>query len=779
MCPVFVFSIAGMSRGAVDRQIPGRCTRPPLCRRILDERHGVDPVHPELAAVHRFDPAEQIVDPDRCGLRVCSSGERPEELDAGVRVPPSAVDPPVGKACIEHGPGIFPRQSPTGLEIGDSHATRHAAQQCLHPERIMSDDCVTLVGAHDDSIARPASETVDRDVRDSCGAGTVLAMTSRRVPALDGLRGLAVLLVIGFHAELPGFHGGFLGVSMFFTLSGFLITRLLLDETDRTGSIDLRSFWERRFRRLLPAALVCIAAVAAFHRNIGHEIASAVVYIANWQQISSQSPYSAMFATKPLLVHFWSLAVEEQFYLLWPLLVWLAVRRFGQRGPVIALGFGATLSVLGYLGAIGDTQRVYLGTDTRAAEILIGAGLALAFNRARTRAVLDRLPRWVPVVAVIAVTASIATTSTGSSWVYLGGLIPFAVAVGVLIAASVSGHRSTRMLEHPALRACGTVSYGLYLYHWPIFATIGTDTVMRCAVSFALTTLAAIVSYHLIEHPVRTGRVPGRVYLPAVATASILLLAFPGRSGVVAAADKIRGVEPPCYYGDRCGPLNVALVDAPAPDGARPVRVVVFGDSVAQVTAWGLDASAAAAAGDIEVVGLGAGGCPLIGDSHRWYRTGNGSWNKRCRIDDALAKVATYRPDVIIAVFTVSNQVDLQVDGSWTSIEETRGRDALIERMESVAALARRTGATLLWASAPPWREPSTMFDLAVERTELHNEAIDRFLSTHPEVGRFPLAERYADLPLLAFRDGLHLEQTEAISAADTWQVPQILDAAR
>jgi len=620
---------------------------------------------------------------------------------------------------------------------------------------------------------------VEPDRRERGGASTVPAMVSRRIPALDGLRGIAVLIVIGYHAGLPGFQGGFLGVSMFFTLSGFLITRLLLEEIDETGNINLRSFWERRFRRLLPAALVCIAAVGATHQNIGREIASAVAYVANWQQLASERQYEAMFITEPPLVHFWSLAVEEQFYLLWPLLLWISIRRFGERGPVLALGFGAMLSVVGYLGALGDTQRIYLGTDTRGAEILVGAGVAMVLHLDRGRFILARLPRWPLVVAMLAVGGVVATASIGSKWLYLGGLIPFAGAVGVIITGAATGQRGLHVLTHPALRACGTISYGLYLYHWPIFTAIGTDTVAHTTVSIALTVLVSIISYRLIEHPIRIGRVPGKVYLPAIAASTLLLLAIPGRGGVVAAADRIRGVEPPCYYGNNCGTLNEALLNVPRLDGARPVRVAVFGDSVAQVTAWGLDASAAAEAGKIEVIGFGAGGCPLIGDSHRWYRSGEGTWNKRCRIDDVLTTMATYRPDVIIAVFTVSNQVDLRVGGTWTSIEEPRGQAALIERMESVAALARSTGSTLLWASAPPWREPNDMFDLAAERTEIHNELIDRFLSAHPEVGRFPLAEQYAELPFAAFRDGLHLERAVAVVEADAWQVPLILDAAR
>lgn len=307
---------------------------------------------------------------------------------------------------------------------------------------------------------------------------TILSVASPRIAALDGLRGCAVLLVVAFHAGLPGFGGGFLGVSVFFTLSGFLITRLLLQEHAENGSIELGAFWGRRIRRLLPAALVCLVFVAALADGIGRELSAAVLYIANWQQIAVQSDYTALFYSQPILVHFWSLAVEEQFYIVWPLVVWAALRKFGgRRGPIVALAFGGVIGALGYLGAIGDPQRVYLGTDTRAVEILIGAAIAIGFEQPGAVAWLRKCVRgFIPTAALILMAITVAGSTTGSAWVYHGGLALFAVGSAVLLVGIMHGGPVSRIFEISWLRGCGKISYGLYLYHWPVFVLIGTES---------------------------------------------------------------------------------------------------------------------------------------------------------------------------------------------------------------------------------------------------------------------------------------------------------------
>src|SRR5262245_16186246 len=216
------------------------------------------------------------------------------------------------------------------------------------------------------------------------------------VPALDGLRGLAVAGVLGFHAGFTWMRGGYLGVSAFFTLSGFLICTLLLTEHDRTGGVDLRNFWSRRARRLLPAAIVAIGVAVVFGMlaaspsqitALRADGLSALAYIANWHFVAAHQSYADLFAAPSPLQHFWSLAVEEQFYLLFPLVVagCFAVSLLPRRLLALALSLliGGSVLALVLVANPSHVERAYYGTDTRAAELLIGALLALLLHGRR------------------------------------------------------------------------------------------------------------------------------------------------------------------------------------------------------------------------------------------------------------------------------------------------------------------------------------------------------------------------------------------------------------
>ena len=210
---------------------------------------------------------------------------------------------------------------------------------------------------------------------------------------MDGLRGVALLGVLLFHAN-GVIKGGFLGVDLFFVLSGFLITRLLLAEERTTGSIDLRAFWLRRAKRLFPALLVLMPAIALFAhfvaraeegRAIRADALATLAYFANWRAILSDKSYWELFQSPSPLEHTWSLSIEEQFYVVWPVVVLLVLRRYGARALLgVVLGLAA-LSILATLVLFDSerTARVYYGTDTRAAAILGGAALAIVV-RGRT-----------------------------------------------------------------------------------------------------------------------------------------------------------------------------------------------------------------------------------------------------------------------------------------------------------------------------------------------------------------------------------------------------------
>src|SRR3954471_14775641 len=258
------------------------------------------------------------------------------------------------------------------------------------------------------------------------------------VPALDGLRGVAVAIVVAFH--LGRLKGGFLGVDLFFVLSGFLITSLLVVGWRNEGRLDFGGFWSRRARRLLPAMLVVVAAVALYARwwanplelkTIRGEGLATLFYAANWHQIFAHTNYWDTIRSPSPLLHTWSLAIEEQFYVLWPLLVGgvlVLSRRAGRRlTPLLVMTAAlATMSVLAMVTmhhGPADVLRVYLGTDTRAAGLLFGAVVALIFAR-RDRPVGKVAARGLEVVGGIALAGlAVAWVRTGGSdgWLYEGG----------------------------------------------------------------------------------------------------------------------------------------------------------------------------------------------------------------------------------------------------------------------------------------------------------------------------------------------------------------------
>jgi peptidoglycan/LPS O-acetylase OafA/YrhL len=201
------------------------------------------------------------------------------------------------------------------------------------------------------------------------------------IPGLDGIRALAVLAVLGFHGGVPGMAGGNIGVDVFFVLSGFLITSLLLEEWERAHTVSLRAFYERRARRLLPALFVFMGLIAVYAAyfaepdtlsSLRGDALSTLGYVANWRFILSDQGYFVHFGPPSPLLHTWSLAVEEQFYLVWPAVALLTLRRWGRRGVGVAAAAGAAASAIvtvAMADAGAGTNRLYYGTDTRAQEI--------------------------------------------------------------------------------------------------------------------------------------------------------------------------------------------------------------------------------------------------------------------------------------------------------------------------------------------------------------------------------------------------------------------------
>ena len=342
-------------------------------------------------------------------------------------------------------------------------------------------------------------------------------------PALDGLRALAVVAVLLFHAEVPGLSGGYLGVSVFFTLSGFLITSLLAFETEATGRVALGNFFARRARRLLPASVLCIAIIVALSTvtdwfagvaELRRQAIGSLLQVANWVFLFGEGSYQELFqqasgAVSPL-EHYWSLAIEEQFYWVWPLaFLGLVTVVRSRRDQVRLLGALTLLAALcaPLIAVLWGGDAAYWATPARAAEILVGALLALVIAGKEVD------PRWsvLAPVAVLALVVAFVTFPASGGPAYSGALPLVGVAsAALLLGLQAPGPVRTALGVAPAVWL-GRISYGVYLYHWPIFVVLderrtGLDTLPLLGVRLALTLAVAQLSFTFFEQPIRRGR---------------------------------------------------------------------------------------------------------------------------------------------------------------------------------------------------------------------------------------------------------------------------------
>ncbi len=428
------------------------------------------------------------------------------------------------------------------------------------------------------------------------------------VPALDGLRGLAVAGVLLFH----GGHltGGYLGVDLFFVLSGFLITSLLLAESASNGNIALGGFWARRARRLLPAlggllvgvALYCLvfAKPDELARIRGDAFAT-IGYVANWRGVFSGQDYWALFQSPSPLEHTWSLAIEEQFYLVWPLIFVGLLAWWKAQAPkavlVTSLLLAGVSTILMFaLYDPNNVNRAYYGTDTRATGILLGAALAawlVVWGPVRTRAA--RVAVELVGFAGIGVLAVAWTQLDGqSSRLYRGGFVVCGLAAIAVIAAAAHPRAGviSRVFSFRPLCLLGLISYGVYLWHWPVdivfdSARTGVDGWALFAIQCAVTLAIAVPSYLYLEMPIRRGALSmrqWRVVTPAVAVVLVLVII-----GATAQAEPSR--------------LAAASSRANVGTGAR---VLIVGDSVPHTIVPGLQAEG------FDAIDGGISGCRLL-----------------------------------------------------------------------------------------------------------------------------------------------------------------------
>jgi peptidoglycan/LPS O-acetylase OafA/YrhL len=433
------------------------------------------------------------------------------------------------------------------------------------------------------------------------------------MPGLDGLRGLAVAGVIAFHSPLAVAEGGFLGVSTFFTLSGFLITSLLLSELRSDGSVDLRSFWARRLRRLLPAANVTLAltvlfgltvATASQRLELRGDVLGGLLQVANWRFLLGGTSYGDLFAAPSPVLHFWSLAIEEQFYWVFPPLLLGVVRLVRGRRRSI-LGVLLALCALSWsLPFLVDlsTDRVYFGTDTRAVELLLGAALAVLFSHPPVRRRIALRYHWRSAVLLVG-TACLAVqlywwtgVEQSSEWLYRGGLGLYGLMSCAVIAAVALPTGPLRTgLSAPPLRYLGQRSYGLYLLHWPVFLCLRQrfdelPAWSQAVVGVAVSLVLAELSYRFVEQPIRRGRWPARGRGHRVALASVVAVALLATVPMPVAEEDV-----PLDFEEAAEELRsrseqpqTTTTIARAPGEAPVPRVGTFGDSLALMMGMGL-----------------------------------------------------------------------------------------------------------------------------------------------------------------------------------------------
>lgn len=537
------------------------------------------------------------------------------------------------------------------------------------------------------------------------------------------------------------FRGGFLGVSVFFTLSGYLITALLLEETRSDGRVSLSAFWARRIRRLWPLSWATFAAVglagafgvwgAGAGNRLGAELTASVGQVMNWWQLGHQG-YVNLFGRASPLRHIWSLSIEEQFYVLWPAAVWLFARRGRSLSVVVAVGIAG--SAVATFAASGHPDQVYLSTATRSAELLAGAALALAWRHHPLRGLASTRGRF-----VLSLGSLVAATIVGLAMLRLrpddaiwgrGGFFVIAVCSTILVATAVTDGPIATALSWRPLAWLGRRSYAIYLVHWPLWVAmpIGWPFVTRVGLTISVSLLASEALHRLLEKPVRERRItrPVLVSMGAVAVIAIAVGSVVARSGggaERAVAETLGQVIDPTTTRVQpempadpappptttpCSPTTLAptTLDGygqtlaggsdPAVDPcARATKVLVLGDSTARGLANGLRSlgDPKLLVWDRSVLSCSLGGEAKCPD---WRQT----WPQA---------VQEIRPDIVLVDMIPIAKLD-GVDPSnvvyLSPAEAQRRTTVLTEAMSSLEL----PGAKVVWMRSPHLQMPAALF---------------------------------------------------------------------
>ncbi len=567
-------------------------------------------------------------------------------------------------------------------------------------------------------------------VPDSTQATGPRALGGKRVASLDGLRGAALLVIMGDHFGVGWLQGGLFSLDIFYVLSGFLITGLLLSGFRRNGRVKLVGFWAGRARRLLPALVIMLIVVSLWVRffvptgtypDFRLSALSALFYFSNWWQIANSTNYFVVTGAVSPLTHTWSLAVEEQFYLMWPLVV-LVVMKLGRtfaRGVRVLL----VISVVGAVASAAEmallysptanTTRLYFGTDTHVQSIFVGTAMACIFATIQLRRgttgiaplATSAAARYVLVglgIIGFAVIITMTGTLTGLSAVdYRGGFLIASLSAAAIILGAICVPDSPidRVLSLRPFVWLGTISYGAYLWHFPIYVfltptRVGASGLLLLVLRFACTIVVAATSFYLVERPImhRTFWRSLKAVVPAgammVATIGVILVATEASTAAAPAVAR---------FGDSDQTHTSAHV-------TNPPEVVVLGDSTALTLGFALTATAPT---DTKIVNGGLFGCGLAMATYSsddpptanlpMFPACNPSTpiSQQWPAQDAMNVANTGPGDVVLFVAGDWETHDLLVNGEWTNILATSFQRYELSQLHKLVSITTAHGAHL------------------------------------------------------------------------------------
>lgn len=566
-------------------------------------------------------------------------------------------------------------------------------------------------------------------------------------PALDGIRALAVTLVVTFHFGLRGLHGGFLGVDIFFGLSGFLITTLLLREHASSGTIKLRAFWLRRFRRLLPGLLVMVAISVlvswltfppSFFPFLGRDALAAIFYFTNWHLIGMRASYFNASVAPTITTHTWSLSIEEQFYWVWPIVV-LVLLRVRKSGVAVVSIAGALISAYFMASWYGERSnaRLYFGTDTHVQGLLLGAAIACLVWHLDQRSTapprtLMRTATPLGLVSLLGIALIVRYVDGSTPFMFQGGFLIFGCCVaGLILALQVApGSVLAKGFGLRPLAYVGRISYSIYLWHYPVFTLVthyrtGLNGYLLFGLRLLLTIVLSLGSYYLVELPIRRRQfsVQFRSVAPRIAVVVCVALAS-------------------WFVGTRAAKLPGYPVTVP-PNPGPTVRSLTIGDSGVITFTWASTAQRAGAG--IDDYTDAAYGCGLVGGTYPLFKGVRSVQNPDCRMrrDGNWPLRETWRtditqrhPDVVVVAAGRWESHNQKIFRNIFSINDASFRRMIIKSLDVIRTSSEAVGSSVILVTTPCAHSGETPWGTyyvadTAPRINAYNSLIRKYAATY------------------------------------------------